>query len=258
MESLSICRSCLRGSNALTTSSTRRQSRNPLLSASQSLDRRRAVPIAPTPSRTLKSTAASLQQAAAVQEDPFAPIDRQPATPAQRLRQPFQRPDGTTPPRNNNNNSAYRDTPPNPNFPPTSPRRSNKGAANLLDSLSLLNSNRTHPTPTLSAEILKAAGSSNRVQSQIPKLPPLRLKPSLGRRTDVQGYGAGSALQRALASTEINCKNNRVKQDAASQQVHVRAGQRRKNLRMSRWRGAFMEGFRHEVGRIQRMRRQGW
>jgi hypothetical protein len=57
---------------------------------------------------------------------------------------------------------------------------------------------------------------------------------------------------------ERKCMENNVKGDMRSQEKHIRRGQRRKNIRILRWRKLFMQGFKAELATIHRMRRQGW
>lgn len=85
----------------------------------------------------------------------------------------------------------------------------------------------------------------------------LRLRPQLGR-TRVVDPAFGVDLQTAIMRLEGLCRQNNVRQDERSQKIYVRRGQRRKNLKSSRWRKLFKAGFLEEVDRIQRMRRQGW
>lgn len=82
----------------------------------------------------------------------------------------------------------------------------------------------------------------------------LRLGPTLGRT--VGGlYGDASRGFRVLQN---RCNSNSVKFDAYTQLRHVRRGQRKKDLRRSRWRALFKEGFVAECARVRRMRKQGW
>ena len=85
----------------------------------------------------------------------------------------------------------------------------------------------------------------------------LRLKPTLGRTRPVD-FNGGFDLQAAISAVESACKQNSVRMDERNQKFHVRRGQRRKNLRSLRWRRLFKAGFVQEVGRVQRMRKQGW
>lgn len=82
----------------------------------------------------------------------------------------------------------------------------------------------------------------------------LRLKPSLGRTVD----GVYGEPARAFRTLERKCSENKVKSDSMAQKRHVRRGQRRKDMRMLRWRKLFREGFMAECGKIRRMRKQGW
>lgn len=85
--------------------------------------------------------------------------------------------------------------------------------------------------------------------------PPLRLKPSLGRTIEVTGY---ADVTRALRMLESLCAKNKVKIDLREQRFHIRRGQKKKLLRMRRWRTLFKEGFLKECERVRRMRKQGW
>lgn len=85
----------------------------------------------------------------------------------------------------------------------------------------------------------------------------LRLTPMLGRTLPVEP-GTGLDLQSAFRMLELRCTQNRVRQDHYQQRVHVRRGQKRKELKSKRWRALFKEGFLKEVGRIRRMKGQGW
>ena len=85
----------------------------------------------------------------------------------------------------------------------------------------------------------------------------LRLKPTLGRTRAVD-FNSGFDLQAAISAVESSCRQNQVRSDERNQKFHVRRGQRRKDLRSLRWRRLFKAGFVQEVGRIQRMRKQGW
>ncbi|OAL18952.1 hypothetical protein AYO22_10281 [Fonsecaea multimorphosa] len=89
--------------------------------------------------------------------------------------------------------------------------------------------------------------------SSIPPIT-LRLRPTLGRTVD----GIYGDPTRGFRLLERKCNENSVRADMRSQEKHVRRGQRRKNIRILRWRKLFMEGFRSELGRIRRMRSQGW
>lgn len=85
----------------------------------------------------------------------------------------------------------------------------------------------------------------------------LRLTPMLGRTLPVEP-GSGLDLQSAFRLLEMRCMQNKVRTDHYTQRVHVRRGQRRKELRSKRWRALFKEGFLRDVGRIRRMKGQGW
>ncbi|EXJ58051.1 hypothetical protein A1O7_05474 [Cladophialophora yegresii CBS 114405] len=82
----------------------------------------------------------------------------------------------------------------------------------------------------------------------------LRLRPTLGRTVD----GLHGDPTRGFRMLERKCAENNVKGDMRSQEKHVRRGQRRKNVRILRWRKLFLQGFKAELATIHRMRRQGW
>jgi hypothetical protein len=82
----------------------------------------------------------------------------------------------------------------------------------------------------------------------------LRLKPSLGRTVRV----VSGDPSRAFRMLERRCQENKIKHDEIEQRFHVRRGQRKKLLRMKRWRALFREGFIAECDKVRRMRKQGW
>ncbi|KAL9624854.1 MAG: hypothetical protein Q9160_000901 [Pyrenula sp. 1 TL-2023] len=138
------------------------------------------------------------------------------------------------------------------NRPPSRPN-------NTLDMLdNTIKLNRNLPTPTTSQNITQSVNSSlatspnNRALSS-----QLRLKPSLGCSTPID-INRSMDLQRAILTTERKVKLNKVRLEERQQRFHVRAGQKRKDLKSRRWRALFKRGFQNEVSRIQRMRRQGW
>ncbi|KAL4975828.1 hypothetical protein BDW66DRAFT_136411 [Aspergillus desertorum] len=85
----------------------------------------------------------------------------------------------------------------------------------------------------------------------------LKLNPTLGRDVAVVPE-RGQDLEVALKRLSGILKENNVKYQFLDQRYHVRRGQMRKNLRIRRWRKLFAYSFAHTVGRIQRMRAQGW
>ncbi|KAL4807245.1 hypothetical protein BDV18DRAFT_137195 [Aspergillus unguis] len=85
----------------------------------------------------------------------------------------------------------------------------------------------------------------------------IKTGPQLGRYVPVQPE-RGVDLERALQKLGISLATNNVKQDMLAQKFHVRRGQKKKNLRMSRWRKLFKFSFTETVNKIQKMRRQGW
>lgn len=82
----------------------------------------------------------------------------------------------------------------------------------------------------------------------------LRLKPSLGRTVRV----VSGDPSRAFRMLERRCQENKIRMDEIEQRFHVRRGQRKKLLRMKRWRALFREGFIAECDKVRRMRKQGW
>lgn len=85
----------------------------------------------------------------------------------------------------------------------------------------------------------------------------LRLTPMLGRTIAV-GEANTTDLQSTFRALEFRCAQNSVKTDSMKQRTHVRKGQKRKQLKVTRWRALFKEGFIREVARIRRMKAQGW
>jgi hypothetical protein len=83
----------------------------------------------------------------------------------------------------------------------------------------------------------------------------IRLSSSVSKTVDVQG---ATDLNRAFQKMEYLCARNEVKKELNKQKFHVRRGQLRKLTRISRWRRQFKAGFRAELQRVERMRRQGW
>jgi len=57
---------------------------------------------------------------------------------------------------------------------------------------------------------------------------------------------------------ERQCRANNVRVDMRKQMFHVRKGQVRKNLKSERWRKKFSASFSGAVGRVLRMKSQGW
>ncbi|EEP77321.1 predicted protein [Uncinocarpus reesii 1704] len=85
----------------------------------------------------------------------------------------------------------------------------------------------------------------------------LRLTPSLGRTVSVD-HIRGFDVAKAFVHMEARCSANKVRQDEKAQRFHVRRGQRRKELRMERWRKTFKFAFQHTVNRCLALTRQGW
>lgn len=85
----------------------------------------------------------------------------------------------------------------------------------------------------------------------------LRLKPMLGRTLAVEA-AVGLDLQASFRALEVRCAYNKVRVDSINQRTYVRKGQAKKILKRKRWRVVFKEGFMREVGRVRRMKGQGW
>ena len=256
MENTNLLKVCIRGAReALSPLQTATYSPLfPLPLFRYSLDRRRTgFPNSSVRRFHLITTRSQQAAAAAVQEEPPQSF-RQPQPP----RSPgFVQPDGTTDRARSEQLRALRDQR-SLSSTEEAPRRKSTNPLDVVDSPAI---NRDLPTYTSNP----SQQVSDDLKRWVPhystateaRLPALRLKPSLGRVVPVNRTW-GQDLQRALTMTEIRCRQNNVKTDARTQLIHVRAGQKRKNLRISRWRKAFKEGFKHEVGRIERMKRQGW
>ena len=106
---------------------------------------------------------------------------------------------------------------------------------------------------------------SQRVSSSVSRSPDplpapkidMRLNPSLGRTVTVD-QARGFDVTRALRTMEGMCGRNKVRVQEREQKFYVRRGQKRKNLRSSRWRKLFNTSFQKTLQRCQRMRQQGW
>ncbi|RDW90627.1 mitochondrial 37S ribosomal protein bS21m [Aspergillus mulundensis] len=85
----------------------------------------------------------------------------------------------------------------------------------------------------------------------------LKLNPTLGREVTIASE-RGFDLDKAHKQLNVILKDNNVKYQQVAQKFHVRKGQMRKNLRIKRWRKLFAYSFAHTVGKIHRMRAQGW
>ncbi|KAL4910365.1 hypothetical protein BDW74DRAFT_51378 [Aspergillus multicolor] len=85
----------------------------------------------------------------------------------------------------------------------------------------------------------------------------MKLDPKLGREVTISP-DRGVDLDRALVKLNNILKENNVKFQQLDQKFHIRKGQAKKLLRMRRWRKLFRYSFAHTVGKIQRMRAQGW
>ena len=85
----------------------------------------------------------------------------------------------------------------------------------------------------------------------------MKLGPTLGRQVPVDP-SSNFGLTLALRKLNDKLKKNELRKQANAQRFHVRKGQVRKNLRMARWRKLFAFSFSRTVGKIKRMRDQGW
>ena len=85
----------------------------------------------------------------------------------------------------------------------------------------------------------------------------MRLNPSVGRTVDINP-ARGMDLARGLKALAINCAINNVRQDAARQRFHERAGLKRKRLKADRWRKKFKLGFKGMIAKVKDMRKKGW
>ncbi|OJJ58724.1 hypothetical protein ASPSYDRAFT_89461 [Aspergillus sydowii CBS 593.65] len=85
----------------------------------------------------------------------------------------------------------------------------------------------------------------------------LKLGPVLGREIPVAPE-RGRDLESSIKRLDRLLRDNNVRNQWIAQKHHVRRGQMKKNLRMTRWRKLFKYSFSHMVNKIQRMRRQGW
>ncbi|OJJ01337.1 hypothetical protein ASPVEDRAFT_129853 [Aspergillus versicolor CBS 583.65] len=85
----------------------------------------------------------------------------------------------------------------------------------------------------------------------------LKLGPVLGREVSVAPE-RGRDLESSIKRLDRLLRENNVKKQMLAQKYHVRRGQMKKNLKMTRWRKLFKYSFSHMVNKIQRMRRQGW
>ncbi|ETI27457.1 hypothetical protein G647_09647 [Cladophialophora carrionii CBS 160.54] len=110
----------------------------------------------------------------------------------------------------------------------------------------------THNPTTTVNSVLNSLGDE--LASPAGRQISLRLRPTLGRTVD----GLHGDPTRGFRMLERKCAENNVKGDMRSQEKHIRRGQRRKNVRILRWRKLFLQGFKAELATIHRMRRQGW
>ncbi|KAL4818788.1 hypothetical protein BDW67DRAFT_155961 [Aspergillus spinulosporus] len=166
---------------------------------------------------------------------------------------------------NTDNNNTTSSTPP----PPRTQLLRPKYPGNIDEVLNRLNlstgrQNRAPPRSEASNQQTAESGtgiSSGKSTSAVPRQErrrvDLKLNPTLGRDVAVVPE-RGQDLEVALKRLSGILKENNVKYQYLDQKYHVRRGQMRKNLRIRRWRKLFAYSFAHTVGKIQRMRAQGW
>jgi small subunit ribosomal protein MRP21 len=106
--------------------------------------------------------------------------------------------------------------------------------------------------PGLESEMMSIINST-----MLPKTEriPIRLSPSLGKTVKVQG---NIDVARGFQLMEKGCIRNGVRRDAGYQRYYERRGLKKKRLLRVRWRKKFMAGFKATVGRVKKLRRQGW
>ena len=90
-----------------------------------------------------------------------------------------------------------------------------------------------------------------------PLNPPVRLDAFVGR-SELVDPGHGVDFARALAKVQMKCNYNNIKGDQYRQMFHERPGLKRKRLKSERWRKKFKVGFTALVGKVQKLRSQGW
>lgn len=108
---------------------------------------------------------------------------------------------------------------------------------------------------SLSAEVEKSAQTDN-YRSPTRRID-LKLGPELGRQVFIDP-DRGMDLAGALRMMNSQLAQNKLRSQSNQQKFHVRRGQRRKDLRIERWRKLFKLSFNATVAKIQRMREQGW
>lgn len=86
--------------------------------------------------------------------------------------------------------------------------------------------------------------------------PPVRMDAYMGRAQTVDPDRL--PLGRALGYMKQKLMVEQVKATLRAQRFHERPGLRRKRLKSERWRKRFMEGFRHMVVKVKKMKAQGW
>ncbi|KAL3439664.1 hypothetical protein BDV09DRAFT_157890 [Aspergillus tetrazonus] len=135
----------------------------------------------------------------------------------------------------------------------------------VLNRLNLSTGRQNRAPPRNEASSQQTAESGTGISSKSTSAVPrqerrrvdLKLNPTLGRDVAVVPE-RGQDLEVALKRLSGILKENNVKYQYLDQKYHVRRGQMRKNLRIRRWRKLFAYSFAHTVGKIQRMRAQGW
>lgn len=118
--------------------------------------------------------------------------------------------------------------------------------------LSRMQNPPSHNGPGLESEMMSIINST-----MLPKTEkiPIRLSPSIGKTIKVQG---NIDVARGFKLMEQSCTRNGVRRDAQYQKFHERRGMKKKRLLRVRWRKRFMAGFKATVGRVKKLKKQGW
>lgn len=85
--------------------------------------------------------------------------------------------------------------------------------------------------------------------------PEMRLRPSTGRMVRV---AKKVDFARGLRLLDQRMRQNKVAADVQAQRFHERPGLKRKRQSSKRWIARFRRAFKHTVGRVNELRRQGW
>jgi small subunit ribosomal protein MRP21 len=131
----------------------------------------------------------------------------------------------------------------------SSPSSSSSGGIDISRMQDPLKGNRPESAADLMSAINRAVALPKRERI------PIRLSPSTGKTVKIDG---NIDVARAFKLMEQTCGRNKVRRDFNYQRFHERRGLKKKRLRAERWRRRFMEGFRATVGRVKKLRRQGW